>query len=273
MFPTTNPFATRYFTPGRIPWQEVQGPSLLQLKDSFRTVLAGRGAIVGPHGSGKTTLLEHLVPLLAEEVVRLEFSTLSAGEYMSRTRECVWLTVCKTNGARVRAGQTFKMRRCFGKELTSPFRSIREYLLGPSYCEARAKPAELEKTHCPGRRHWRNYFRNIASCKLLVIDGFDLLPVWAQLWTLCKRSGPRELLVSSHRRVVGVPVLYHGAVNLELASRLVELLVSNCLEGRQATVRALDPHRLQQLLNRHQGNLRELFLELYDDFELTMTLN
>ena len=59
----TNPFSTRYWTPGTIPYQFGKQNDLERLAEIF---LRKRGPtqIVGPHGSGKSTLLASLGNLL-----------------------------------------------------------------------------------------------------------------------------------------------------------------------------------------------------------------
>ena len=62
---SANPFCTRFFEPGKIPYHFPNGVSLEQLlgrlpKSISHTINAERFAIVGPHGSGKSTLLAQL---------------------------------------------------------------------------------------------------------------------------------------------------------------------------------------------------------------------
>ena len=55
----SNPFSTKFWTPGAIPFQFAgENESVEQLAAAFER--AGNGQIVGPHGSGKSTLIESL---------------------------------------------------------------------------------------------------------------------------------------------------------------------------------------------------------------------
>lgn len=68
---SVNPLATRFVAPGRVPWIGIGESALDFLAQKFQT-LHRRCQIIGPHGSGKSTLLEHLVPLLAKTVIRID---------------------------------------------------------------------------------------------------------------------------------------------------------------------------------------------------------
>ena len=59
-FNDTNPFSTKFWIPGRIPYRFAEGGDCESLIEKVRR-LSGMTQIVGPHGSGKTTLLECLV--------------------------------------------------------------------------------------------------------------------------------------------------------------------------------------------------------------------
>lgn len=56
----TNPFCTRYFQPGSIPFFFHPPMTLDSLVQSISQSSSPRVAIVGPHGSGKSTLLAHI---------------------------------------------------------------------------------------------------------------------------------------------------------------------------------------------------------------------
>ena len=58
--PPSNPFASKYFQPGAIPFLFPDPALELQLVDRIAEAHPGRCAIVGPHGSGKSTLVAHL---------------------------------------------------------------------------------------------------------------------------------------------------------------------------------------------------------------------
>lgn len=58
-----NPFSTRYFAPGSIPFHFPEAMSIDLLADRIADAKNRRAAIVGPHGSGKSTLLTELFSL------------------------------------------------------------------------------------------------------------------------------------------------------------------------------------------------------------------
>jgi len=79
---SSNPFATRHFAPGQIPFFFPAPHSLDSLSNQLMSQKAFRWAIVGPHGSGKSTLIAHLLsnPNLrnafpANTLLRLDSST------------------------------------------------------------------------------------------------------------------------------------------------------------------------------------------------------
>lgn len=98
---------------------------------------------------------------------------------------------------------------------------------------------------------------------LLILDGFEQLnwiqQRWVRLVTRLKGCG---LLVTSHQ-CVGLPTLKRTDVTAELAERIVKnaRLQATGDESLPGSVAAKD---LQQLLNKHQGNMRECLMELYD---------
>ena len=60
----SNPFATKFWSPGAIPFRFVEeGESCERLVTEFERL--GGGQIVGPHGSGKSTLIESLKTVFA----------------------------------------------------------------------------------------------------------------------------------------------------------------------------------------------------------------
>lgn len=59
--PSSNPFATRFFAPGQIPFYFPAPYSLDSLSNQLISPIESRWAIVGPHGSGKSTLIAHLL--------------------------------------------------------------------------------------------------------------------------------------------------------------------------------------------------------------------
>ena len=92
--PSSNPFATRHFAPGQIPFYFPSPHSLESLSNQLLSPQVSRWAIVGPHGSGKSTLISHLLsnPTLrnafpANALMRLDSSSLKLPRWWSVIRQ------------------------------------------------------------------------------------------------------------------------------------------------------------------------------------------
>lgn len=91
-----NPFCTRFFQPGAIPFYFPPPMSLDELVSGIAHGTGPRWAIVGPHGSGKSTLLHHIAqhPKLSEEWPSRFLIDFHAGE----TRWSHWRTMHRALG-------------------------------------------------------------------------------------------------------------------------------------------------------------------------------
>ena len=95
---------------------------------------------------------------------------------------------------------------------------------------------------------------------IVIIDGYEQLSVCSRVWLWWKRRRfGFGLLITVHRPIFGWPVLYETAPNRETYKRIVQTLLKNEAE--------MDSRMLESLFTKHQGNLREIFLELYDQWE------
>ena len=98
----------------------------------------------------------------------------------------------------------------------------------------------------------------------VIVDGYEQLGVWMRLrlHTQCRlrKSG---LLVTTHARVRSLPVLYETRTTLELAKQLATLLIAEDESGLLADLEC----ELNSGLYKHNGNLRETFLHLYDVYD------
>ncbi len=95
---------------------------------------------------------------------------------------------------------------------------------------------------------------------VFLVDGYEQLSVFSRLrlWYeyLCWGNG---LLLTSHRPVVGVPILYRTAPDFDALRQVLEHL-----QGNETTVSL---ERLRALFEKHGGNLRTTLLDLYDEWE------
>jgi len=95
---------------------------------------------------------------------------------------------------------------------------------------------------------------------VVIIDGYEQFSVYSRLWLWWKRRQfGFGFLITAHRPIFGWPVLYETAPNRETYKRILQTLLKNEVE--------MDSQMLDSLFTKHQGNLREIFLELYDQWE------
>ena len=190
----SNPFATRFVSPGCIPYFFSSPEETDQILDRGEASF-WRGQILGPHGSGKTTLVRHLQPLLKDK-----------------------------------------------------FDSIKHLIIrGRSSVQLCHEPSGvISAVKSTTAKHW--------SRQLIVIDGVERLS-WLQrrlLISHCQRRG-NGLIVTTHRRLAWLPVLYRTNFDEQQFNRILNHLG---VDRRD--------HRYQQLADRHGGNCRDMLFELYD---------
>jgi hypothetical protein len=102
--------------------------------------------------------------------------------------------------------------------------------------------------------------KQLGATDVLVIDGYEQLGRY-QRWRVsrqCRRQGC-GLLVTSHSPC-DLPILFCAEPSLGLVERLIE----RCLPPHEGRISSQDIERAWQ---RHAGNVREVFFELYDRFE------
>ena len=108
------------------------------------------------------------------------------------------------------------------------------------------------------RTVWDAFDRGRST--MVVVDGLEQLSRFAR-WRLrhvCRTSG-WGLLVTAHAPV-GLPMLYRTSTNLELTVALVATL----LDGHDVSI---DREVVRDAFHRHDGNLRLVFLDLFDHYE------
>lgn len=97
---------------------------------------------------------------------------------------------------------------------------------------------------------------------LLVVDGYEQLSMLARA-RLIFSTGRNSvgLLLTSHRRTF-LPTLVKTKVDATLAKQLLDRVLPDEMLIRE---RIMNESRLGELLEKHDGNLREVFMELYDE--------
>ncbi len=102
---------------------------------------------------------------------------------------------------------------------------------------------------------------------LLVLDGFEQLCFWEQMAVLFHSRWRRMgILVTCHRKTSMLPTLMQTQAKVETVRNLVSDLLKGCPEVSSEQSFA-DPRLLHTLLEEEQGNVREVFMRLYDRFE------
>jgi GTPase SAR1 family protein len=104
----------------------------------------------------------------------------------------------------------------------------------------------------------------LADGTLIVVDGYDQLSGWARcrLTWQCRRRG-WGLLVTTHRRLWGFPVLASLRTSLETALQLVRRLQP----AADPSSPLITDSDVRACFARQDGNLRETLFALYDLFE------
>ena len=149
-------------------------------------------------------------------------------------------------------------------EIIGPHGSGKSTLLADLMAElARCgRPALLAALHDRQRRMPAGFYRQsgLLAPAVVVVDGYEQLSWWSRkriAWA-CRRRG-LGLLVTAHRPT-GLPTLYRTHCD---PNRLYGL-VCQLLEPGEAFLSA---EEVGARLDRHGGNVRELFMDLYDEFE------
>lgn len=184
--------------------------------------------LVGPHGSGKSTLLHHLAKALG----------------------CV----------RVKADAFGRLEHPPAKPAVDnkPHNLIhlqvrRERAAG-SHCFPKRVSANPEHVLRLTQQHWR-------SGNILLLDGLEQLRPWSRTLLLlaARRAGVR-VLATSHRQHLGFTELHRTEANLSIAEQVVSIL----MKDHDNTVTAGLDHPLRDSFAKHEGNMREVLMDLYD---------
>ncbi len=100
----------------------------------------------------------------------------------------------------------------------------------------------------------------VGRATMLAVDGYEQLTAFAQ-WRLKRTCRQRQwgLLVTTHHDV-GLPHLYRTLTHIDLAHELVNFL----LQKKESRIQ---PNLITETFRRHEGNLRNVFSDLYDQYE------
>lgn len=213
----SNPFATRFVSPGKLEWVGA-GDTFDQLVSRWKS-LKCRASIVGVHGSGKSTLLEHFVPLVSDVVWRRDAEGVVAIDKLSSNVADSAFDIDRSPGI------WLQLRKTVSQSMVVPWEKL--------------------------NHGW-----------LLVIDGYEQLSRLRRAMLIARTSlRGVKLLVTSHRRTI-LPTLCELSISPSVAKQIVLQLTS----GR-GDFPAISEAEIQQCLDAHRGNMREVLMDFYDRFE------
>lgn len=132
-----------------------------------------------------------------------------------------------------------------------------------SQLEALGRRVRAVALHDGERRLPRGFTANAETGDVFVVDGYEQLG-WPARWKLGRvvsRSGA-GLLVTSHREIRGLPTVLATQASLAVTTSLVERLVADLPRPSITTA------ELRRSFERNDCNVREVFFELYDLYEL-----
>ena len=95
---------------------------------------------------------------------------------------------------------------------------------------------------------------SFSQDQILFVDGFEQLSLYRRLWLLFRA---KRIILTIHRPVWFMPVLYRAKPLFSIFVQLVRLM----------TTEAPDESTLRAVYDRSDGNFRNAFFELYDQWE------
>lgn len=248
----SHPFAAQRLTPGWFPFQPPPNLSISQVISRWRQA-GWLGQIVGPHGSGKSTLAVGIVSQLSTEFTAWH-----------------WWTARPRIIASSDEGSPWSWIRCWCWCWPARFARVSAHSLAsidsPAELGIQSSAPEAAGQPAPSRQG-------------LVIDGWEHLAVWQRWWYWRRfRRQFSAILLTTHRPVSGVAVIAETSPQRDVFHRLI----ARCLADKPEELPDQAPRKaansnpwqpsVQQIdaaFDRHRGNFREAFFELYDLYEST----
>jgi|GEM_PF-318334 len=97
--------------------------------------------------------------------------------------------------------------------------------------------------------------------KVLIVDGYEQLSIFQRLLLQYRcRGGEILFLITTHRPVFRVPVLYQTETSRETLDKIVDYLL-------EVPTPFVNENVISQLMKKHRHNTREILFSLYDLYE------
>ena len=113
-------------------------------------------------------------------------------------------------------------------------------------------------------------FKNceIDHLPIAVIDGYEQLSLGQKIWLRCscRKKSKSGLLITTHSAVWRLPVLLHTKPTYETLHYIIGHLFRDTQE-----IEPPDMTLCRSLFELHQGNIRNVLLDLYDYYETTVS--
>ncbi len=121
---------------------------------------------------------------------------------------------------------------------------------------------QLRKT-CPASMRIRWDLLQGQADRVLVLDGYEQLSIFARFRLLAAQKRHRYgVLITSHR-----PTWFPTISNLTITPELAIEIIQEILSESEVNFAPPNSTNVATMLDRHRGNMRELLMELYDQFE------
>ncbi len=116
----------------------------------------------------------------------------------------------------------------------------------------------------PAVRKWRQIPK--TGRELWIVDGLERLN-WLNRYLLVKfcRYQDNALIITSHRKFVGLPVVSRPAPTQIDFKKIVKYLLENQADGEPA--KSLDDATIARAFTTANGNVRDALMSLYDEYE------